>query len=379
MLPMTSLVGDTRTYTCACAVIAPAIARLALVAVSLLVALSAYTAVPQAAHAAAKADRETVELASQARKLEQTLERDAEQLREAMAKYDEIQARRAVAQQRFDAHLRNMYMGGADSELQVVLAADSFKEAADAARALNFVLSYEQRLLEEITSIDVYVQQERNALEVAEQQLVDTSVEIVSLNQRIGDIAQGERAKAAAKAALRRAKAAQKAASAAVPTDLSMLAGYGTPALASSASGPAIDAYLASKGSPMVGSGQFFMMAGARWNLDPRLVVAIAGAESDFGKTTCADHNAWGWGCPTSPINFDSWATGIDSVAKGLRNYYMDEGRTTVAAIHQKYAPLAAKNDPTGLNSHWARNVSKFLLEQGANPNSLSADGGGFI
>lgn len=136
-----------------------------------------------------------------------------------------------------------------------------------------------------------------------------------------------------------------------------------------------IDVYLASKGSPMTGQGAAFMASGGAWKVDPRLLVAIAGAESSFGSVTCAPYNAWGWGCPDGPYDFTSWADGIDTVARGLRTGYLAEGRTTVAAIHQKYAPVAAANDPTGLNNYWTVNVSRFLVEQGGDPNDVDLDG----
>jgi hypothetical protein len=107
--------------------------------------------------------------------------------------------------------------------------------------------------------------------------------------------------------------------------------------------------------------------------VDPRLLVAIAGAESSFGQITCGPHNAWGWACPNDPAEFGTWAAGIDTVTEGLRRYYLDEGRTSVRLIHQKYAPNGAANDPTGLNSHWPRNVTKFLVELGGNPESVGA------
>lgn len=136
-----------------------------------------------------------------------------------------------------------------------------------------------------------------------------------------------------------------------------------------------VDAYLLSKGSPMAGQGAAFVASGGRWQLDPRLLVAIAGAESNFGQITCAPFNAWGWGCPNGPYEFGSWADGIDTVAEGLRTNYLSEGRTTVALIHQKYAPIGAANDPTGLNDNWTRNVSRFLIEQGGDPNDVDMDG----
>lgn len=137
----------------------------------------------------------------------------------------------------------------------------------------------------------------------------------------------------------------------------------------------AIDDYLESKASPMAGEGASFVESGVRWRVDPRLLVAIAGAESYFGLKTCAPHNAWGWGCPNSPFAFPAWGVGIDVVARGLRERYLDDGLGTVGTIHLRYAPPAAANDPTGLNYAWADNVAGFLLEQGGNPQKLDGSG----
>lgn len=125
----------------------------------------------------------------------------------------------------------------------------------------------------------------------------------------------------------------------------------------------------------MTGQGAAFVASGGRWQTDPRLLVAIAGAESGFGRITCAPFNAWGWGCPDGPYRFTSWADGIDRVMQGLRTNYLSEGRTTVALIHQKYAPVGAGNDPTGLNNNWTINVSRFIIELGGDPNDLDMDG----
>jgi hypothetical protein len=143
------------------------------------------------------------------------------------------------------------------------------------------------------------------------------------------------------------------------------------------ASAALIDQYLASKGSPMAGQGFYFVLSGNRYGIDPRLVAAIAGAESSFGKITCADFNAWGWSCPNSPIQFTSWADGIDRVNRGLRIGYLNNGLTSVPQIQQKYAPSNAANDPTGLNNYWVTNVSKFLVEMGGNPANIALAGGG--
>lgn len=83
------------------------------------------------------------------------------------------------------------------------------------------------------------------------------------------------------------------------------------------------------------------------------------------------DVAAWGWGCPSSPFAFSSWAHAIDTVARGLRTGYLDDGLTSVRAIHSRYAPVAAANDPHGLNLVWTLNVEQFLIEQGGNPSNV--------
>jgi hypothetical protein len=136
-------------------------------------------------------------------------------------------------------------------------------------------------------------------------------------------------------------------------------------------SAESIDDYLAGKGSPMAGQGAAFLEAGVEHEIDPRLVVAIAGAESYFGITTCARYNAWGWGCPSSPASFTSWKHAIGTVTLGLRENYVDSGLTTVGEIHLRYAPPDAANDPTDLNYGWADNVARFLIEQGGDPQDI--------
>lgn len=138
-----------------------------------------------------------------------------------------------------------------------------------------------------------------------------------------------------------------------------------------SVSAESIDRYLQSKGSPLAGEGAAFLASGVEHEIDPRLLVAIAGAESYFGITTCAPHNAWGWGCPSGPYAFESWSRGIDTVARGLREDYLDDGLTSVGQIHLRYAPPDASNDPGGLNYAWADNVARFLIEQGGDPQDV--------
>lgn len=123
-----------------------------------------------------------------------------------------------------------------------------------------------------------------------------------------------------------------------------------------------INAYLRGKGSPLAGQGVSFVREGRRNGIDPLLMVAIAGAESSFGKNESGRFNPFGWG---PGIGFASYQDAIAKVARGLRRGYADQGLKTIAAIGGKWAPSGAANDPTNLNSNWTRNVTSFYRELG--------------
>jgi cell wall-associated NlpC family hydrolase len=134
-------------------------------------------------------------------------------------------------------------------------------------------------------------------------------------------------------------------------------------------SGQSLDAYFRRKGSPLAGSGNAFVRAGQRYGFDPRLLVAISGAESSFGRFA-QGHNPFGWG---PGIHFANWGQAIDTVARGLKQNYLNQGLRTVEQIQGKWAPAHVANDPTGLNQNWTRNVRSFLRELGGGGGPLSA------
>jgi hypothetical protein len=50
-------------------------------------------------------------------------------------------------------------------------------------------------------------------------------------------------------------------------------------------------------------------------------------------------NNAWGWGIHSEgTLCFDTWEEGIETVSKGLREFYFDLGYETVEEIMGKYA-----------------------------------------
>jgi hypothetical protein len=122
-----------------------------------------------------------------------------------------------------------------------------------------------------------------------------------------------------------------------------------------------LDAYLTEKGSPLAGYGKDFVASGQKHNVDPRLIVAIAGAESAFGQRLCAEYNAWNWfyrdtsNCAANA--FSSWSEGIERVSKGIGGpLYLGGDAATIEAIARKYT--ATQKDI------WIRNVTRFYHEE---------------
>lgn len=129
-----------------------------------------------------------------------------------------------------------------------------------------------------------------------------------------------------------------------------------------------IDGYLASKASPLTGLGAVFVTESRAVGLDPRFLVAISGAETSFGTYGPSQgiHNPFGMG---PHIVYPSWSESISAAARNLGGaLYLGDGRVTIGAIQQRWAPNGASNDPTDLNSNWARNVATYYTELGGDP-----------
>lgn len=113
-------------------------------------------------------------------------------------------------------------------------------------------------------------------------------------------------------------------------------------------------AYLAQFDSPLQNHAQDFIDASSTYNLDWKLIPAIAGVESTFGKQIPGGFNAWGWGVyGTQAIFFDSWRDGIFTVSKGLRENYLDKGLTDPYSINRIYAE----------SKSWGSKVTYFMQD----------------
>ena len=124
--------------------------------------------------------------------------------------------------------------------------------------------------------------------------------------------------------------------------------------------------FLESYHSPMVPYSDFILETSEKYGLDWRLLTAISGNESLFGRVmppnpdTGGDcYNAWGWGIHSrGTLCFSNWKEGIETVARGIKENYIDQGLTTVDQIMLRYAPVSVENG-TG----WNESI-KFFMER---------------
>ncbi len=141
------------------------------------------------------------------------------------------------------------------------------------------------------------------------------------------------------------------------------------PAAAAAPDAAQLDAFLAQHGSPMTGTGATFIAEGQMYGVDPVFLVAIAGAETSFGKLLYSEngdqctYNAFNWFYgPTWPTSdFTSWDEAIARVAEGLGGpLYHGAGLISVDAIAPKYCPDGTEQ--------WVANVKAFMIAAGRRP-----------
>jgi len=109
--------------------------------------------------------------------------------------------------------------------------------------------------------------------------------------------------------------------------------------------------YLESHNSPLTDYADEFIFYADKYNLDWRLVPAISGVESTFGKRIPLNSfNAYGWA--NGEYRFTSWENSIEIVSKTLREKYLNKGAVTINQIARRYAPPS---------STWAGKVRFFM------------------
>lgn len=112
--------------------------------------------------------------------------------------------------------------------------------------------------------------------------------------------------------------------------------------------------YLKRFDSPMQYHAQDFIDASETYNLDWKMLPAIAGVESTFGKQIPGGFNAYGWGVyGDQALYFSSWRDGMFEVAKGLRENYINKGLDDPYEINRIYAA----------SPYWGGRVTYFMQD----------------
>jgi len=114
--------------------------------------------------------------------------------------------------------------------------------------------------------------------------------------------------------------------------------------------------YLEAQNSPLADHAATFVEMADKYHLDWKLVAAISGLESGYGKAIPVNsYNAWGWGIYGDNVKrFESWDEAIATISQGLRENYIDKtGSDSVYAIGPRYAA-----SPT-----WAVRVENFMAQ----------------
>jgi hypothetical protein len=89
-----------------------------------------------------------------------------------------------------------------------------------------------------------------------------------------------------------------------------------------------------------------------KYHLDYRLLVAIAMQESGLcKKIPPLSHNCWGYGIYGDLVTrFSSYPEGMETVARGLKKNYIDQGLNTPEEIMAKYTPPSQGSWAVGVN-----------------------------
>ena len=120
--------------------------------------------------------------------------------------------------------------------------------------------------------------------------------------------------------------------------------------------------YLEAKNSPFSDNAKQFIETADNYHLDWRLIPAITGVESGFGKHIPKNsYNAYGWA--NGKYSFNSWDESIEIVGKTLKERYIDRGAVNINRIAKIYAPPS---------NTWASKVKYFMNE--IDPLPLSYD-----
>ncbi len=115
--------------------------------------------------------------------------------------------------------------------------------------------------------------------------------------------------------------------------------------------------FLAKYNSPLEGYATDIVQIADKYDLDFRLIPAIAMQESNLcKKIPTGSHNCWGFGIyGTKVTRFENYPEAIETVTKTLATKYKQRGLITPDEIMSMYTPSS--------DGSWARSVNHFMAK----------------
>ena len=117
--------------------------------------------------------------------------------------------------------------------------------------------------------------------------------------------------------------------------------------------------FLVTHGSPMAPFAGDFISAAHKYGVNWRLIVAISGVESGFGRVIpessngALSYNAWGWtggsGTFNGFANFSSWSSAIYAITSGIAHAYGNQSPFVMQPVY----------DPP--NPQWSYEVQSYM------------------
>lgn len=137
----------------------------------------------------------------------------------------------------------------------------------------------------------------------------------------------------------------------------------GASVLAGDARALLLTQFLEQHNSPIASYAEYILDRAEHYNLDYRLLPAIAMCESNVGKRmpSSDSYNAWGISVETGELSgtkFPNWLYAIDWVSRYMKEKYYDRGITNLIDIGAIYAPPSVEN-----GNSWANCVDHFMVE----------------
>lgn len=127
-----------------------------------------------------------------------------------------------------------------------------------------------------------------------------------------------------------------------------------------------LESYLKSQASPLAPYSADFIEVADEYGLDWRLLPAIAGVESSFGKRfPQGSYNVFGWGIYGNQVlRFNSYREAMEAVAKGLTEKYPKEALTDISLLGRIYNGVTPQD--------WTRKIISFMDQIKNHPTPVS-------